>query len=78
MLKRAFAPYVSAPPWDTLRKRDGEPSGTRGHRAGFAWLGPDSHMLVPWPMRDDLVLWVIWGSSAVVLCAALGLAYSLM
>ena len=35
-------------------------------------------MLVPWPMRDDLVLWVIWGSSAVVLGAALGLAYSLV
>jgi len=29
-------------------------------------------------MRDDLVLWLVWGSSAVVLCAVLGLAYSLM
>src|SRR5829696_6659936 len=25
-------------------------------------------------MRDDLVLWLVWGSSAVVLCAVLGLA----
>jgi hypothetical protein len=35
-------------------------------------------MLVPSPMRDDLVLWVIWGSSAAALGAAVGLAYSLM
>ena len=27
----------------TRCKRDREPSGTRGHRAGFAWLGRDTH-----------------------------------
>ena len=35
-------------------------------------------MLVPLADEGGQVLWVIWGSSTVVLGAALGLAYSLM
>ena len=55
---------------------DGTPE-KRGHYADLHGTAKLTDVSLR-PMRDDFVLWLVWASSAVVLGAAFGLAYSLM